>query len=115
MKLFRDSFQEMANAMNIIGRARTETARRVLIVLLSPTAPSKAECAGGAREPIFNGRDLAGWHVSATNHHGQTHAWGVEDGVFVGGQERGGVGGVLLTNRRYRDVEVALDVWPDFG
>src|SRR5262249_44028459 len=115
MKLFRDSFQEMANAMNIIGRARTETARHVLIVLLSTTVSSQAACAGAATEPIFNGRDLAGWHVSATNHHGQTHAWRVEDGVLVGGQEREGVGGVLLTNRPYRDVAVAVDVWPDFG
>ncbi|HMF99172.1 MAG TPA: DUF1080 domain-containing protein [Vicinamibacterales bacterium] len=87
----------------------------VLVVMLSTLASAHASCAGAATEPIFNGRDLAGWHVSATNHHGQTRAWRVEDGVLVGGQEREGVGGVLLTNRRYGDVEVALDVWPDFG
>jgi len=83
--------------------------------MLSTLASAHASCAGTATEPLFNGRDLAGWHVSATNHHGQTRAWRVEDGVLVGGQEREGEGGVLLTNRRYGDVEVALDVWPDFG
>ena len=83
--------------------------------MLSTITSSLAACAGAGTEPIFNGRDLAGWHVSATNHHGQTRAWRVEDGALVGGQEPEGVGGVLLTNRRYRDVEVALDVWPDFG
>jgi hypothetical protein len=86
-----------------------------LVVMLSTLALVQAGCARPVTEPIFNGRDLTGWHVSATNHHGQTRAWRVEDGVLVGGQEREGVGGVLLTNGRYRDVEVALDVWPDFG
>ncbi|HEU4692069.1 MAG TPA: DUF1080 domain-containing protein [Vicinamibacterales bacterium] len=78
-------------------------------------ALAQAGCARPVTEPIFNGRDLTGWHVSATNHHGQTRAWRVEEGVLVGEQEREGVGGVLLTNRRYADVEVTLDVWPDFG
>jgi hypothetical protein len=83
--------------------------------MLGAVASAQAGCAGAAPEPLFNGRDVAGWHVSATNHHGQTRAWRVEDGTLVGGQEREGVGGVLLTNRHYGDVEVALDVWPDFG
>lgn len=88
---------------------------RALVVMLSTLASAQTGCARAAAEPIFNGRDLTGWHPSATNHHGQTRAWHVEDGVLVGAQERDGVGGVLLTNRPYRNVEVALDVWPDFG
>src|SRR5262249_20177762 len=88
---------------------------RVLVVMLLTLASAQASCARAATEPIFNGRDLAAWHVSATNHHGQTRAWRVGGGGLGGGQGRGGVGGVLLTNRRYGDVEVALDVWPDFG
>lgn len=86
---------------------------RALAVMLSALA--QAGCSPPEAEPIFNGRDLTGWHASATTHHGQTRAWRVEDGMLVGGQEPDGVGGVLLTDRRYRDVEVALDVWPDFG
>jgi hypothetical protein len=76
---------------------------------------AQAACAHPVTEAILNGRDLTGWHPSETSHHGQTRAWRVEDRMLVGAQEPEGVGGVLLTNRRYRDVEVALDVWPDFG
>jgi hypothetical protein len=83
--------------------------------MFSALALTQADCARPETEPIFNGRDLTGWHVSTTNHHGQTRAWRVEDGAVVGSQEPEGAGGVLLTNRRYRDVEVALEVWPDFG
>ena len=96
-------------------RTGRRAANSALVVMLSTLALAQAGCARPVTEPIFNGRDLTGWHVSATNHHGQTRAWRVEDGVLVGEQEREGVGGVLLTNRRYADVEVALDVWPDFG
>src|SRR5262249_6207185 len=90
-------------------------ASRVLVVMLSTITSSLAAGGGGGTERIFNGRDLAGGQVSTTNHPGKTRAWGGEDGALVGGQEPEGGGGVLLTNRRYRDVEVALDVWPDFG
>jgi hypothetical protein len=96
-------------------RAGRSGVTRALVVMLSTLVVAQAGCARRVAEPVFNGRDLTGWHVSATNHHGQTRAWRVEDGVLVGGQEREGEGGVLLTNRRYGDVEVALDVWPDFG
>src|SRR5687767_11320835 len=89
---------------------------RALLIVSSALGLACTGCVGrDAPEPIFNGRDLSGWHISATNHHGQTRAWRVEDGALVGGQERDGVGGVLLTDRRYRDVEISVDVWPDFG
>ncbi len=96
-------------------RTSRACANGVLAVMLSMLASAGPRGEQQASAPIFNGRDLDGWHVSATNHHGQTRAWRVEDGVLVGGQEPDGVGGVLLTDRRYGDVEVELDVWPDFG
>jgi len=64
---------------------------------------------------IFNGRDLAGWHVSEVSHHGNTKAWRVVDGILTATQEPPRNGGLLLTNRRYRDFEVALEIWPDSG
>ena len=64
---------------------------------------------------IFNGRDLAGWHISQTNHHGNTKAWTVADGVLMGTQDPPRNGGILLTDRRYRDFEISLEVMPDFG
>ena len=74
-----------------------------------------AGCGGGTAEPIFNGRDLTGWSVSEGSSHGRTRSWHVEDGAIVAGQEPQGVGGILLSTERYRDVEVSLEVWPDAG
>lgn len=64
---------------------------------------------------LFNGRDLTGWHISSVNHHGHTQAWRVENGVITGTQDRPGNGGILLTDRKYRNFEVYLEINPDFG
>jgi hypothetical protein len=78
-----------------------------------PDAP-KAKVPDGFVE-IFNGRDLSGWHVSKTNHHGTTPEFRVIDGVIVGTQNPPGKGGILLTDRKYRNVEVFLEIKPDWG
>jgi len=65
--------------------------------------------------PLFDGKDLAGWHVSQTNHHGNSKGWSVKDGVILATQDRPGNGGILLTDKRYRDFEVSLEVNPDWG
>lgn len=64
---------------------------------------------------IFNGRDLSGWHISEVNHHGNTKAWTVRDGVLMVTQDKPGNGGILLTDKKYRDFEVELEIKPDFG
>jgi hypothetical protein len=66
-------------------------------------------------KPIFNGKDLKGWHVSRSNHHGTTLAARVEDGILVIGQNPIGEGGILLTDKRYKDFELYLEVKPDWG
>jgi hypothetical protein len=65
--------------------------------------------------PIFNGTDLDGWHVSRTNHHGTTPDFRVIHGVIVGTQQPKGQGGILLTDKKYRNVEVYMEVKPDWG
>jgi hypothetical protein len=65
--------------------------------------------------PLFNGKDLSGWHVSQTNHHGNSQGWSVKDGVLLATQDRPGNGGILLTDRRYRDFEVEVEINPDWG
>jgi len=65
--------------------------------------------------PIFNGTDLSGWHISRTNHHGTTPDFRVLHGVIVGTQSPLGKGGILLTDRKYRNVEVYMEVKPDWG
>jgi lysophospholipase L1-like esterase len=68
-----------------------------------------------AFQPIFNGKDLTGWHISKVNHHGNTQAWEVRDGVIRGTQDKPGNGGILLTDRKYRNFEISLDINPDYG
>ena len=65
--------------------------------------------------PLFNGRDLTGWHLSRTSHQGTTPTVTVEGGAIVLRQGPYGQGGLLLTDRRYRDFELYLEVLPDPG
>jgi hypothetical protein len=64
---------------------------------------------------ITPGPGLKGWHISQTNHHGTTQAWKVEQGVVSGTQDRKDHGGIILTDRKYKDFEVYLELNPDFG
>lgn len=65
--------------------------------------------------PIFNGKDLTGWHVSRTSHHGTTPEYRVVHGVIVGTQSPRGNGGILLTDKKYKNIEVYMEIKPDWG
>jgi hypothetical protein len=65
--------------------------------------------------PIFNGKDLTGWHVSRTNHHGTTPDYRVVHGLIVGTQNPRGKGGILLTDKKYKNVDVYMEIKPDWG
>ena len=82
---------------------------------LALVAPPLLAAVPAGFTPIFDGKDLAGWHVSQTNHHGNSKGWTVKDGVLFATQDRPGNGGILLTDRKYRDFEVSLEVNPDWG
>ena len=60
--------------------------------------------------PLFNGKDLNGWHTSRTSHQGTTGNFYVEDGAIVLNQNPYGQGGVLLTDKKYRDFELYVEV-----
>lgn len=64
---------------------------------------------------IFNGSDLSGWHVSKSARHGQSPDFRVVDGMIIGSQMPLGRGGLLLTDRSYRDFELYMEVKPDWG
>jgi hypothetical protein len=64
---------------------------------------------------IFNGKDLTGWHISRTNHHGTTPDYHVLHGLIVGTQNPHGRGGILLTDKKYKNVEVYMEIKPDWG
>lgn len=80
-------------------------------VSLEPPAPTVPE----GFTPIFNGRDLAGWHVSSTARHGTQPDFHVSQGMILGTQKPLGSGGLLLTDRTYRNFELYLEAKPDWG
>jgi len=70
---------------------------------------------------IFDGKSLAGWHVSAKTGHSGTSGhksggrWVVEDGAIVGSQDIPGNGGIVITDAKYGDFEVVVEMKNDFG
>jgi len=94
-----------------VGRSRGWA---LAVVCLLPVAGTIAGIPEGF-VAIFNGKDLAGWHRSQVNHHGNSEGWSVEGGVLLATQDRPGNGGILLTDRTYRDFEVSLEIKPDWG
>ena len=64
---------------------------------------------------IFNHANIAGWHTSMTSHHGNTTEWRITDGVLTSRQRPAGNGGILLTDDRYGDFELYLEIKPDYG
>jgi len=66
---------------------------------------------------LFNGHDLKGWHTTPHTGHGTGGRWHVEGGVIVGEQDPpgSGNGGILLTDQKFGDFELMLDMKPDWG
>ncbi len=71
-------------------------------------------------ESIFDGKMLDGWHVSAESGHSRASKnktggrWVVEDGAIVGSQDIPGNGGIVITDDKYGDFEVVLEMNNDF-
>ncbi|UFH54980.1 DUF1080 domain-containing protein [Spirosoma sp. KNUC1025] len=63
--------------------------------------------------PIFNGKDLKGWHTSRTSHQGTTGNFYVENGVITLKQHPYGQGGILLTDKKYGNFELYLEAKVD--
>jgi hypothetical protein len=84
------------------------------MLLLSCLVASAGDIPKGFKS-IFNGKDTKGWHISEVNHHGNTKGWSVKDGVLMVTQDKPGNGGILLTDKKYKNFEVSLDINPDFG
>lgn len=70
-------------------------------------------------KPLFNGKDLTGWHKqSERGQHGTGGNWGVtEEGVLFGEQDPpgSGNGGLLLTDESFSQFELELSLRPDWG
>ena len=67
---------------------------------------------------LFDGRSLAGWHKNPQRiGHGTGGHWQVEEGTITGEQDPpgSGNGGILLSDRKFGDFELLLDLKPDWG
>lgn len=59
---------------------------------------------------LFNGKDLTGWHWSRTVRHGSIGGFRVEQGAMALYQEVFGQGGLLMSDKRYKDFEFYFEV-----
>ena len=69
-------------------------------------------------QPIFDGQSLKGWHKPPKRiGHGTGGHWTVEAGVLLGEQDPpgSGNGGLLLSDERFGDFELRIDMRPDWG
>ena len=67
---------------------------------------------------LFDGKTLKGWHKNPQHiGHGTGGQWTVEDGVLAGQQDPpgSGNGGILLTDQKFGDFELLIDMKPDWG
>lgn len=67
---------------------------------------------------LFDGKTLNGWHKNPEKiGHGTGGRWRVEDGAIVGEQDPpgSGNGGILLTDEKFGDFELLIDLKPDWG
>ena len=67
---------------------------------------------------LFDGKTLNGWHKNPERiGHGTGGIWAVEDGVITGEQDPpgSGNGGIILTDRKFGDFELLIDMKPDWG
>ncbi len=84
--------------------------------LLGVEEPAKPGSDGTIQ--LFDGKTLKGWHKNPEKiGHGTGGRWYVEDGAIVGEQDPpgSGNGGILLSDRKFADFEVSIDMNHDWG
>jgi hypothetical protein len=81
----------------------------IVILLVCGLIDAAAQLPKGFKR-IFNGRTLRGWHISRTSHQGTTPYVEVHNGELIIHQNPYGQGGVLLTNKRYGNFELYIEV-----
>ena len=67
---------------------------------------------------LFNGKDLSGWHLNPEKiGHGTGGNWRVEQGAITGEQDPpgSGNGGILLTDHKFENFVLEIDMMPDWG
>jgi hypothetical protein len=68
---------------------------------------------------LFDGKSLNGWHKNPEKiGHGTGGRWSVEPGGVLAGEQDppgSGNGGILLTDRKYGDFELSIEMKPNWG
>jgi hypothetical protein len=91
------------------------------LLLLAAFMPADAGKKESNWIPIFDGKSLDGWHVSAQTGHSKKSMnktggrWVAENGAIIGSQDIPGNGGILITDKHYSNFEVSLEMANDFG
>jgi hypothetical protein len=91
------------------------------LLMQSPPTAADEKPSDEGFTPIFDGKTLTGWKVSAKTGHSRASGnksggkWVVEDGAMVGSQDIPGNGGIIITEKQYGNFEVALEMKNDFG
>jgi hypothetical protein len=75
------------------------------VVGLSPAMAGAAEKEEGFR-PLFNGKDVAGWHLRDPKGH---NSWSVEDGILKNTVSKGVHGTDLVTDKKYWNFTVRFE------
>ena len=99
---------------------------RILLPLLAGVFLLTATSAGEKKKDdgyvrLFDGQSLDGWHISAKSGHSRKSGnksggkWVVVDGVITGTQDIPGNGGLIITDKKYQNFEVVLEMKNDFG
>jgi hypothetical protein len=95
-----------------------KSAALALAVSLLSTAVSSGE---DGWITLFDGKSLDGWMTSAKTGHSRASGqkspgrWVVEDGAITGSQDAPGNGGIILTEEKFGDFEVVVEMNNDFG
>ena len=99
--------------------ARLVLTLSVGISLSSATIAAEPKSQGGDWITLFDGKSLKGWHTNPEKiGHGTGGIWTVEEGGVLAGEQDppgSGNGGVLLTDRKFGDYELSIDIKPNWG
>jgi hypothetical protein len=108
--------------MNHRSRALCFVCAFLLVCGLGPQSVLRSgKCDDAEFRTIFDGKSLAGWHISAKSGHSRASRnesggrWVIENGAIVGSQDIPGNGGLILTDEEFGDFEVSLEMNNDFG
>lgn len=89
--------------------------------IVSAAEPVREQFDDSGFEVLFDGSSLKGWHVSTQTGHSNASMhtsggkWRLEDGAIVGSQDIPGNGGIILTDRKFGDFEVVVEMNNDYG